>query len=495
MKIIALHDLEEVATLLTDITMITEVDVTSVPTLEKFQQYLNRYTFNAAYLLDKYFEEGIKVLLSSKRYPKAVVILLSDEANLDRFLRLGLTEANLEPIPFNPLTLFVKTKALVKTIQNIELGLEQGVKEFDFFRYGLFNVLNTLAGKEANTFLSVKDAEENEVLYSLRIRNGQVVSASEDTLKIARINADDAVPKTISFEPVSYQDKTVYRGTAEFYSQLLKVEEVEEVPAEEVKVEVPRVELVQKVRENPLRERRVYQFTYKGFPVYSQPPEKANLPPNSLIVFTEFTEAGLNRLKSLLIRNPYARVVTTPVIKGRLKQEGFLEKHFFLPDGVQAVDTPFLGAKLEGFVYFPNGILITGNLFGSYVSKEIPFLDRVFLGHLRVFHEANVSSTEKLQRALEKVEPLKERINFVFPTYGYAIDRTLWDTVFETVKNLNLPTEYRTLSMDWKRLAEAYGIPARSYEEFLKILNSKEPSLLFNLLDDIEVLDIVPLEL
>ncbi len=480
---------------MTDITMITEVEVTSVPNIEKFKQYLNRYDFNAAYILDKFFKEAIEILLSSDRYPKAIAIFASEEDGSSKFLRLGITETNLETIPFNPLTLFVRTKTLVKTVQNIELGLKQGVESFDFYRYGLFNVLNTLTKAKSNIFLSVKDLEEEKVLYSLRVRNGQVVSASTETERIAQINTDDSIPKTVAIGPVPHEDKVIFKNTAEFYSALLEVEEKAETTAVIVPKELPKPELVTKFKENLLRERRVYSLPYREHILYTQIPEGGNLEKKALVAVAELSSETLMRLRTHLMKNPDLKLVAPPVVKAKLKSLGFSEKNFLLPEGVKTEDTPFLGSKFEGYILLPEGILITGNLFGSFVSRDVPFLDRIFFSHVRVFHLANVSSSERLRVALEKLEPLKGSLSYIFPSYGYAVDMTLSEAVFEVVSNVDLPLEYRTLSMEWKHLAEAYGIEAGSYEEFLKLLSKKDGALLFNLLDDMEVLGIVPLEL
>ena len=493
MQVLALHNLEDVASLLTDITLITEVDVSSVPNIEKFRQYLNRYKFDAVYILDDFFKDAVEVLLTIPKFPKAILIFLQKEEDISKFLRLGLAETNIETIPFNPLGLFVKTKALLMAMKNIEIALKEGVKEFNYYRIGLFNLLNHLTGTDKNLFVSVRDVEENKTLYSLRIRGGQVVSCSEELEKVVEINLDDSLPKVISLEPVAHEDRYIFRNTAEFYKGLLEIKE--ETPEVVVKEELPPIKEVIFEKENLLRERRIYKFPYKGYTVYTQPPSQINqLEPNALIVCSELTESRTFVLRTLLKRFPNLKIVAPEVVRAKLKLYRFSEKNFETPEGVKTFDFPFLGSKFEGAVFFPNGILITGNLFGSFVSKNAPYLDRIFFSHFRIFHFANISSNERLKGALEKLERVIETTAFIFPAYGYAIDSTLVKGSWEVLNNLSIPNEYAPLSVEWKRIAEAYSINAESYEEFTKFLKEKDSGILFDILDDMEVLGIVPFE-
>jgi len=493
MQVLALHNLEEVASLLTDITLITEVDVSSVPNIEKFQQYLEKYKFDAVYILDDFFKDAIEILLNIPEFPKAILIFVKNEEKISTFLRLGLAETNIETIPFNPLGLFVKTKALLTAMKNIEVALKEGVKEFDYYRIGLFNLLNHFARTNRNVFVSVRDIEEDKTLYSLRIRGGQVVSCSKELDKVVEINLDDSLPKVISLEPVAHEDRYIFRNTAEFYKGLLEIKE--ETPEVVVKEELPPIKEVVFEKENLLREKRIYKFPYKGYTVYTQPPSQINqLEPNALIVCSELTESRTFVLRTLLKRFPHLKIVTPEVVKAKLKLYGFTEENFETLEGVKTFDFPFLGSKFEGAVFFPNGILITGNLFGSFVSKDVPYLDRIFFSHFRVFHFANISSNERLKGALEKVKGIFKVTNFIFPTYGYAIDSTLVKGSWEVLNNLSIPNEYAPLSVEWKRIAEAYGIEAKSYEEFVERLKQKDEAFLFNMLDDMEVLGILPFE-
>jgi len=496
MQVIAFHNLEDVASLLTDITLITEVEVVAVQTLEKFRDYLNKYKFSAAYILDKFFEEAISLLLKEKNYPKAILVLLQNEQALEKFLRLGLSEQNVETIPFNPLALFVKTKALVNLMKNIEISLNQGVKTFDFYRIGLFNFLNYLTSTEKNLFVSVKDIEKDEVLYSLRIVNGQVTGCSLEVAKVASINVDDSIPKTISIEPVEHKDLEIFKDTAEFYSSLLQAEAKEEVPKVTVEEKV-NVELVSTFRENPFRERRIYRFPYKGYEILTQPPEElkgATLNQNSVVVCSELTERVGLILRTFLRRNPNLKVLAPKLIKLKLKQLGFSENNFLNLEGVRTFDFPFLGSKFEGAVFFPNGILITGNLFGSFVSKDIPFFDRILSNHLKLFHYANISSNERLSSTLNTLEREINGAQYIFPNYGYAIDVTGIETAWGLVKQISIPESYTSLADGWQTLAQAYNIEAASYEEFIKKLEKLDGSIVFALLDDMEVLGILPFE-
>ena len=494
MKIIALHNLEDIATLLTDITLITEVEVSSVPNIEKFKKYLAKYQFNAVILLDKFFERGIEIVLTSRRAPKAVCVFLQNEEAINKFLRLGVTEANIELLPFNPLTLFVKLRGLVSNVNLIKKLLEEGHIDFDFYRFGLFNVLNVFADTDKSLFLSIKDAEEDKVLYSLRIRNGQVVSASVEPERIIEVNLDDSVPKKIVEEPVAHTDVALFKNTAEFYKSLLEVEMTEATAPVVVKKPELTPKKVDYVKVNPLRERRVYSFPYAGMELYSQPYENLRKPENILFAVTQIDDHILSALRVLKIKGGNFKILTCPLIKSYLKLQGFKENQFFTPEGVKMFEFPNLGSRLECAIYLPDGILITGNLFGSYVSKDTPFFDRVFLSHLRVYHQANITCKGKLEKAIQRLEPLKNSTFYVLPNYGYPIDMTAFDTVLETLSDFQPVEEYVTLEQAWEDLKKILPVKVNSFEEFVLALKKQQPHVIFNLIDEMEVLNIVPYE-
>lgn len=497
MKILALYDIEDVAILLTDLTMITEVEVVSVPSIEKFKLYLDRGKFNAVFVLDKFFDDVIGDILKSDEGPRAIVIFTEDEDGFSKFLRLGISDLNIETIPFNPLTLFVKTRTLLENLQKIEYSIKSDNVHLDFYRHGLFNFLNLATKLKLTKFVVVKDLEEDKVLYSLRIRNGQVVSASKYIEEIIKINTDDAIPKYISMEPVQHEDKEIFNGTADFYVQLLKYEyeDVEEFTAfiQPIK-EKPKP--VINIRVNPLRERKVYKFNYEGYTVYTQPVEHLKkVEDNAVFTIPLLNQSVINQIKSILLKRPKSRFVASPLIKGKLLNAGIPENIFVEFESLQFAEIPFLGEKFETVYFFNNGVMVTGNLFGSYVTKNIDFLDRVFNSHLRIFHMANISSNEKLSTALDKIKLFVKGAAFIFPYYGYPIDATFKDAAYEILSQIEVPKEYSTLTSQWSYLSESYGIPANSYEEFIKKLHALDGSLLFSLVDDMEVLGIVPLEL
>ena len=493
MKILVLHNLEEVAKLLTEITMITEVEASSVPNLEKFKEYLDKYKFEAVYILDDFADEALELLIRHRNKSAAIGILLRSADNVTKFLRLGVAEINIETIPFNPLSFFVKVRALLKTIQYIKNALKQGINSFDFFRHGLFNLLNILTLTDKTLFVSVKDLEEEKILYSLKVRNGQVISCNQDLEKIVEINSDDTIPKSIEIGSVTFEDRYIFKDTAEFYKALLGLE----MSTEEVVITAPEVkpQKVEFIKENPFRERRIYKFDYEGFTVYSQPYEGLrSFTGKEFFAVPLLDEKVLSNLQLLRVKNRNLKLIAPQIVKNRLKLYGFTENNFVNFEGVKTIDTPYLGSKFEGFIFFPNGISVSGNLFGSFVSKDVETLDRIFFSHLRIYHHSNISSNEKLKVALEKLKPFKDNIYYILPTYGYPIDQTLTGSVFEVLNSLSIPEGYRTLLEGWKDLSSAYGIEVETFDEFLKILEEKDGTLLFNLINDMEVLGIVPFE-
>jgi hypothetical protein len=184
MKVLALHDNEQLATLLTTLSAITEVKVVSVRNVSEFQNFLTTTKFDAVIVLFKFFEQAMAVLLKDKNYPKAVTILVENDEQLDRLLALGPTDGNIENITFNPLTFFIKLKLLRNILEEIEKELKEKKEEkkLDYFRYGLFNILNLLTKTTINTYLSIKDAKTGEVFYILNIRDGQVIASDKTCL-------------------------------------------------------------------------------------------------------------------------------------------------------------------------------------------------------------------------------------------------------------------------------------------------------------------------
>jgi hypothetical protein len=500
MKILALYDLEDVAVLLTDLTMITEVDVISVPTVDRFKQFLDKGKFNAIYVLDKFFAETADLILSHDNAPPAVLIFVTDEDAINKYLRIGISDLNIETIPFNPLTLFVKTRSLLETLQKIELLLKEKGNILDFYRHGLFNVLNILAKKKESLFLSIKDLEEEKILYTLRIRNGQVMSANRDIEEIVKVNVDDALPKAMVIETVQYEDKALFKGTADFYRQLLEFEiEVEETEATPEVTVVPPTEKPQKVvflKENAFREKRVYKFPYKDWIVYSHPLDTAKgSEDNALFCLTLLNEQTVGLLRGIIMKRPSTKFITSPIIKGKLIGLGIPSKNFVDSEEITAIDLPFLGNKYECAIFFPNGYTLTGNLFGSYVTKESEYLERVFMSHFKIFHQANISSNERLKKALNDLKSILKKSFYILPHYGYAVNNTIRDTAINVLENLDIPLEYSTLSTEWSYLSDTYGINARDFEDFIRKLTAQNSSVLFSILDDMEVLGIVPLEI
>jgi len=493
MKIIALHNLEDVASLLTDVTLITEIEVSSVPNFEKFKKYIKKYSFSAVIVLEDLFTKAVEEILTNPKSPKAVMLLIKNEDEVNRYLRLGITELNIESIPFNPLTLFVKIKGLLSNMAYIRRSIEEGEIEIDFYRYGLFNLLNLLTQTDKTTFLAVKDLDEDKILYSLRVRNGQVVSASVEIEKIAEIHLDDSIPKLVVEEPVTHEDRVLFKNTAEFYKALLEVEEVSQMETPVMikpKVEPQKVSFI---KVNPLRERRIYAFPYKGFKLYTQPFEGIDRNEKALIAVTQIDDYTLSALRVLKIKGGNFKILTSPSIEGFLKLQGFENSRFFRTEKVEIYEFPFLGSKLE-CVLFLEGILISGNLFGSYVSKDSEFFDRIFGGHLRVFHYANISSGEKLSKAMEVLSPILDKAFYIFPNYGYAIDKTAISFVREVLENLSFPEGGNPLSQNWKNLVHILPREVENFDEFMHILRSGDSAILFNLIDEMETLGITPYE-
>jgi hypothetical protein len=139
--------------------------------------------------------------------------------------------------------------------------------------------------------------------------------------------------------------------------------------------------------------------------------------------------------------------------------------------------------------------LVSGNLFGSYVSRDIEFFDRVFGGHLRVFHHANISSEEKLTKAMETLSPVLDKAFYIFPNYGYAIDRSSVGFVKEVLSNLSFPEGNNSLSQNWKNLVHILPRPVENFDEFINLLRVGDTAVLFNLVDEMETLGITPYEL
>ncbi len=500
MKILALYDVEDIAILLTDLTMITEVEVVSVPGLDRFSKFLEKGKFNAVYILDKFFADAIPLVLRSNNFPKGIVIFVQDEEDIPKYLRLGITDLNIETIPFNPLTLFMKTRSLLEVLEKIEYGLKHEQKTFDFYKHGLFNVLNTLLRLQLDVFLSVKDLEEDKILYSIRVRRGSVVSVNRELEEVVKINTDDSIPKAIEIGPVQHEDKVVFRDTADFYVQLLEAE-VEEKEEEVVNVEkvVEKPKKVLVLKENPIRGRYIYSFHYGDFTVYSQPVENARLLEGNVLLAVPFlNDAVVQSIKNILMGKPTVKFLASPIVKGRLISLGIPPYVFYEPEDpseVQLVDLPHLAGKYESFIWFSPGIAVTGSLMGSFVSKEVDFMERVFLSHLKVFHHANITSTERLKFALDKLSKLLEKTFYILPYYGYGIDYQLKEAVLTILGDMEIPLEYSPLSEEWRYLADSYSIEAESYSDFLRKLSAIDDSLLFSVIDDMEVLGIVPLEL
>lgn len=501
MRILALHDIDSVATLLTELTAITEVEASSVPNIEKFKEYLDRYQFDAVFILDKFFPSALEILFNHKNQPLAVGIFYTDEESLTPFLNLGLNETNIETIPFNPLGYFVKVKTLVNTTREIKEALKGGVDTFDFYKHGLFNLLNVLTKTGKDLFVSVKDLEEEQILYSLRIRNGQVIACNQTIEKVREVNTDDSTPKSIVIGPVTFEDKEVFKGTAHFYRALLGVENQPQPQQQEEKAPSAVVSDIQKpqkvayLRETLLRERRIYKVPFKGFEIYSQPYEEIRqFTGKEVFAVPLLDERVISNLQLLRVKNRYLKLLASPLVKAKLKLLGFKEENFINFEGSTAVDLPFLGNKFESFIFLPNGVGFSGNLLGSFVSKDVDFMERVFFGHLRVYHYCNITSNERLKSAIEKIEPFKESLHYLIPAYGYAFDKKSLEPAYQIVQNLLIPQEYKPLSEGWSDLAAAYGLNVSTYEEFLKALQTKDSSLLFNLIDDMEVLGLVPFE-
>ncbi|NPA13692.1 MAG: hypothetical protein GXN97_00710 [Aquificae bacterium] len=496
MNILALHDNEAVANLLTQLSMITEINVLSAPNEQKFLEYLNKGKFDGFYILEKFFIHGIRDILKSKNAKPAVVIFLEKEENLEKFLRLGVTEANIETVPFNPLTLFTKTVGLSKTLDELKNYIEHGKKEFNFYKHGFFNLINLFSKIGFDGILSVKDLETSDVLYAVRVKHGQVVSSNKPTEEIAKLNIDDSIPKMLSLEPIAYEDVEMFQDSAEFYSRLLKAEIAKPkvaVVSQESKKQVS-IELVKAVKENPLRERRVYKFQYKDYTIYSQPlAELGELEINALVVIPFINEQSLVEIKSLKLKNPNIKFLTSDLIKYRLKTLG-LRLNFETPEKVQIEDLPFVGNKFESAFFFPNGVLITGTMFGSYVSKDVDFFDRIFLSHLRVFHVANIGSYERIKFALQHLKSYGENSEYIIPAYGYPIDSTNISTVFVNLENWDFPQDFAPLSKHWKSLAEGLGLEAKTFDEFIQKLATLDSSILYTFIDDLDLLGITPIE-
>jgi len=209
---------------------------------------------------------------------------------------------------------------------------------------------------------------------------------------------------------------------------------------------------------------------------------------------TRLNPSEEENIKKQLNKYPKLKLLTSRVIKEYLIYKGIPESRFLNLDKVESVDLPFLGDRLESFIFFPNGVLITGNLFGSYHSKEVLYLDNVLVNHLRLFHRANITSTERLKHALEILEPYKGAVSYILPNYGYIIDSTALNYVWSLLSKLEISTDFSLLVDNWEELARGYGIKATDYKNFLQLLENQNHSLLFTIIDAMDTLNIVPVE-
>ncbi|HIC08569.1 MAG TPA: hypothetical protein EYO62_00730 [Aquificales bacterium] len=531
MKIIAFHNREDIAVLLAEVEQITQVKIETAQNIGEFEKKVKKGKFDVAVVLDQFFEAAAEVLLNGEKAPKTICVLLQNEEDLSRFLRLGVAETNVEYLPFNPLTFLVKLKGLQTNILHIKEAIAKGHINFDFYRFGLFNVLNVLTGTDKSFFLSVKDDETDEVLYSLHIERGQVVGANTDLQKIIDVNLDDGIPKRVAKDPLEYPDAVNFKNTVHLYRSLLAGQlvaegEVSEVAEEETEMELPLAEeiednappkaleptpeeieeveeeveeglepvRIESLRINPFRERRVYSFPYKNYLIFSQPYEALGGGKNAICVIPTMDDYTLATVKILRVKNRRLKFLTCPLIKNFLKLHGFKEENFAPTSDVAVYQFPFLSSKFECAFHFSNGILITGNLFGSYVSRNVPYLKEVFLSHLRVFHRANISSRGKLDDALVALGYIVENLQYIIPAFGYPIPKSTISPAYEELKKLKLSEDYVYLDSSLTELKKILNKDFRSFEEFLEVLKKEKPEVLFNLMDEMDALDIVPFE-
>jgi hypothetical protein len=84
---------------------------------------------------------------------------------------------------------------------------------------------------------------------------------------------------------------------------------------------------------------------------------------------------------------------------------------------------------------------------------------------------------------------------YIFPNYGYAIDRTSVGFVKEVLSNLSFPEGNNSLSQNWKNLVHILPRPVENFDEFINLLRAGDTAVLFNLVDEMETLGITPYEL
>ena len=527
MKIIAFHNREDIAALLGEVEAITQVKIDRAENIEEFKEKVLEEDYDAVVVLDDFFESAITVLLHHPKVSKTVCILMQDDERLNQFLRLGIAETNIEYIPFNPLTFLVKLKGLQSNALHIKEAIAKGHINFDFYRFGLLNVLNVFTSTDKNLFLSIKDAETDEVLYSLHLEKGQVVGANTDIERIIEINLDDSIPKKIVKDPLEYEDKVIFKDTAHFYNSLLKGKLVEgvEIPGEEEEkfeenleeesicpttAQAPSMEEVEEtleevigelepiriesIRLNPLREKRVYSFPYKRYLIFSQPYEGLGGGKNAVCVIPYMDSTVLRLVKVLKVKHKRLKFLTCPLIKNYLKMHGFTDENFAPTTDVAIYQFPFLSAKFECAFQFYNGILITGSLFGSFVSKNISYLNKEFLSHFRVFHRANISSKEKLTEALEALSYIIGNLQFIIPAFGYPIPPDFINTAKDELQNLEFPKNIFYIEDALDEFRKVVKKPFKDFSGFVQELKKEKPSTIFKLIEKMEQMEVVPFE-
>ena len=520
MKIIAFHNREDIAALLEEVEAITQVKIEKVEDIEEFKEKTLKEQFDAIVVLDTFFESAITVALNHPKLSKALCILLQKEEYLNNFLRLGISEANIEYIPFNPLTFLVKVRALQSNTLHIKEAIAKGHINFDFFRFGLFNVLNVFTSTEKSLFLSVKNVETDECLYTLHLEKGQVVGANTDIERIIEINLDDSIPKRIVKDPLEYEDKVSFKDTIQFYRALLKgkiTEEVKVTPIEDKRENIcsttdhkPSTEEVEEILEealrefepvriesvriNPLREKRIYSFPYKRYLIFTQPYEGLGGGKNAVCAIPYMDGDILRLVKVLKVKHKKLKFLTCPLIKNYLKLHGFTEENFAPTTDVAVYQFPFLSTKLECAFQFYNGVLITGNLFGSFVSKNSSYLNNELLSHFRLFHRANISSKEKLTEALEVLSYIFGNIQFILPAFGYPIASDFINIAKEELQNLEFPKNILYVEESFNEIRKILKKPVKDFNELVEALKKGKPSTIFDFLNKLEQLEVVPFE-
>ncbi|HIP86289.1 MAG TPA: hypothetical protein EYH18_01455 [Aquifex sp.] len=63
------------------------------------------------------------------------------------------------------------------------------------------------------------------------------------------------------------------------------------------------------------------------------------------------------------------------------------------------------------------------------------------------------------------------------------------------LENLNFPEEDTSLSRNWSNLVYILPRKVKNFDEFIHFLRSGDSAILFNLIDEMETLGIVPYEL